>query len=544
MRRDLGAHPIQLSTLLGGIADGAVLLPEFQRDFDWTEANVRSLLATVLMGWPAGSLLLMDGAPGFALRTLEGAPSRSSHVDYVVLDGQQRLTSLFHALRGYGDAVWVLKSSELDPRDESFSVDELEEALREIQRNEWEAEYSLIRQGEEQVIPLTTLASPADYFEWRDSIVEAVPAEERRRLRSHLTDIYKSLLSRVHDYTFPAVILQAGLEIEAIARIFERINRTGLRLTTFDLMVARTYTTTWNLRDEWEKALSDLPLLGDFMSDGLAALQVVSLLEQEDIRQPAVLSSTPEQVRSQFRNSCEALAVAYEWLISVCGVRRPEWIPYNVMPIVIGALAARGGLDARASELEAWFWLSIITQRFDVASSTQAATDFKAFRDSDKVEYPSLREGTLTVAANPLLDATRRKMGPFWRGFSCAMAHGEVRDPLSGESLVDDELGLLADRTDLRSIFPRSGAIAGRSPIHLLVLGNFLASRGSAKALTGKPQAWTQLEIHEGSLESQLLASATELESLLLDSSAFLTDRLERLRRFVSDRTGITVLTV
>ncbi|MCP4307589.1 MAG: DUF262 domain-containing protein, partial [bacterium] len=465
-------------------------------------------------------------------------------VDYVVLDGQQRLTSLFHALRGYGDEAWILDSSELAHPASSSSVDQIEEAVKPIGRSEWDTEYPLIRQGEEMLIPLVTLASPTEYFEWRDAVVEAAPSGGHKPLRVHLTETCKSLLSRVHDYSFPAVILQAGLEIEAIARIFERINRTGLRLTTFDLMVARTYTTKWNLRDEWENALTDLPLLGDFMDDGLAALQVVSLLEQEDIRQPAVLKSTPEQVRAEFRNSCEALAAAYEWLIHRCGVRRPEWIPYNVMPIVIGALAARGLLETRTEELESWFWLSVMSQRFDVGSSTQAAADFKSIRDANSVDYPGMREGTLTVAANPLVDGTRRKMGPFWRGFSCAIGHGPVLDPLTGQSLVNDQVGLLADRTDLRSIFPSSAAVAGRSPVHLLVLGNFLATRSTSKLLAGKPAKWTGAQLHEEGLTSQLLPPSSELDGLLLDSSALIADRLERLRRFVSERAGVTVLTV
>lgn len=544
MRRDLGAHPIQLTTLLNGVADGGVLLPEFQRSFDWTDANVKSLLATVLKGWPAGSLLLMDGAPDFALRPLEGAPPRSGDVEYVVLDGQQRLTSLFHALRGFGDQVWVLDASALGASVRDVSVDELEEAIQPVERGDWESDYPLRRQAEKKLVPLGTLASPTDYFDWRDAAVDEVPAEERRSLRAHLTDTYKALLSRVHDYAFPAVVLQAKLEVEAIARIFERINRTGLRLTTFDLMVARTYTPSWNLRDEWESALVDYPLLGDFMDDGLGALQVVSLLEAEDIRQPAVLQTTPEQVRAQFRDACESLAEGYEWLVTQCGVRRPEWVPYNVMPVVLGALSAIGLLSTNSERLERWFWVSVLSQRYDTGSSTQATTDFAAIRDGAEPSYPNLKDGVLTVAGHPLAESTRRKMGPFWRGFSCAMAQGDAIDPLTGESLVSDDSDLLKDRAVLRSVFPKTGAIPGRSPVHLLVLGNFLSSKPTAKTLAGQPSAWAHSDLDEAALGSQLMPAGDQLESLLLDSSAFIANRLDRLRAFVSDQTGVTVVTV
>lgn len=542
MKRDLGAHPIQLTRLLDGVTEGAVALPEFQRDYDWNSNDVRSLLATVLMGWPSGSLLLMGGAPDFALRSLEGAPAKSRHIEYVVLDGQQRLTALFHALRGFGDQSWILHTRALPSRLADVTVDDIEEALEPIERADWDLDYPLARQAREGLIPLGTLTSPTDYFDWRDSVVEAESAPGRsRELRVQLTNVYKELLGRVHDYAYPAVVLQPQLEVEAIARIFERINRTGLRLTTFDLMVARTYTPTWNLRDEWEAAVEMWPLLGDFMSDGLMALQIVALRDRRDIRQPAVLKVSPDTVHAEFAAACEGLASALGWLVTSCGVRKAEWLPYGVMPVVLGALAVEAPLVDSSASLRRWFWLSVMTQRYDVASSTQAATDYGALLEGMTPHFASLANGEVTVAAAPLLDATRRKAGAFWRGFLCAVASGDLSDPVTSESLVESESGLLGRRGGTASIFARSGAIPGRSPAHLLVLGLFAGSPGTRRKLSGNIAEWTEAPLSEDALASQLLPNPHELRRLVLNPPELVRARLSLLCDFVSENTGVEV---
>lgn len=541
MTRDLGAHPIALSRLLDGVADGAVLLPEFQRAFDWSDSDVRSLLATALMSWPAGSLLLMSGEPDFALRPLEGAPPRATRVEYVVLDGQQRLTSLFHALRGFGDEVWILDASKLSEEASKIAVDELEEALTPVDRTEWDSAYPLRRQAMERLVPLHSLESPADYFEWRDAVAEEAPADDRRGLRRRLTALYKDLLSRVHEYSFPAVVLQAQLPVEAIARIFERINRTGLRLTTFDLMVARTYMRGWNLRDEWDHAKSEFPILADFMEDGLPALQVLSLATAGDIRQPAVLQTDPDVVRDRFWSACASLANGYEWLMARCGLRDQAWVPYGVIPVVVAAVAEANRLTPEDEQVERWFWLSVLSQRFDVASSTQAAADYSAFVDGRPVGLPSLQDGVFTVAAGPLVEATRRKMGALWRGFACALGTGNLLDPRTGQSLVDTDTGLLVPRIMIGSVFPRGDAIAGRSPHHLRVLAQFLASSETVKQLGGSPSTWISEALDDMALESQLLPSSAELRRLIADPDAFVTWRLRALTGFIGTRAGVRI---
>lgn len=542
MTRDLGAHPIALSRLIEGVSGGSILLPEFQRTFDWSTSDIRSLLATVLMSWPAGSLLLMNGPPDFALRPLYGAPPKSTRVDFVVLDGQQRLTSLYHALAGAGDDAWVLDAKRLPKKVSDATVDDLEEAIYAVEREAWDTQYPLRRQAVEHVVPLYSLSSPSDYFEWRDNVTEEAPATDRRELRGRLTDLYKNLLSRIHDYSFPAVVLQSELPIEAISRIFERINRTGLRLTTFDLMVARTYSSGWNLREEWEQARVEYPILTDFFDDGLPALQIVSLVSpRSDIRQPAVLQMDPVFVQQHFGDACRSLSDGLQWLVSSCGVRSPTWVPYGIMPIVVGSLAFNERPLMGDTQLTRWFWLSVLTQRFDVASSTLAASDYQEFLSGSEPEFAALDSGHLTVVARPLLDATKRKMGAFWRGFSCALGVDEIRDVLDGESLLEPTSELLQQRSRTTSLYPRRESGPGRPSLHLRVLSSFIATSDTSRRLGGKPEAWSDADSSPQGLASQLLPVSTAERIARMDPEELLLERLHDFLDFVASRSQIVI---
>ena len=90
-----------LRDLLREVSDGHAQLPEFQRGWVWPDRNIASLLASISMGYPAGTLMMLrtGGDVRFKLRPVEGAtPPPGVRPERLILDGQQRLTSLFQAL--------------------------------------------------------------------------------------------------------------------------------------------------------------------------------------------------------------------------------------------------------------------------------------------------------------------------------------------------------------------------------------------------------------------------------------------------------------
>jgi hypothetical protein len=95
-----------LNELLKQVSAGTVQLPDFQREWKWDDDRIRSLLASISMGHPVGVVMMLEtGGEGarFANKPIAGVKTTLSP-DRLLLDGQQRLTSLFQALLNDGPA--------------------------------------------------------------------------------------------------------------------------------------------------------------------------------------------------------------------------------------------------------------------------------------------------------------------------------------------------------------------------------------------------------------------------------------------------------
>lgn len=92
----------QITELLGDIHSGKLQLPDFQRGWVWDDDHIQGLLASVSLSYPIGALMLLEtGNPGvrFKPRLVEGVPtSVKRDPEHLILDGQQRLTSLYLSL--------------------------------------------------------------------------------------------------------------------------------------------------------------------------------------------------------------------------------------------------------------------------------------------------------------------------------------------------------------------------------------------------------------------------------------------------------------
>ena len=101
------SNDTNLSDLLFSIHRGETQLPDFQRKWTWDDNRIRSLLASLSQGYPMGALMQLEYGSSevkFKYRTIEGAPSSEATPRYLVMDGQQRLTSMYRSLYGK-DAV-------------------------------------------------------------------------------------------------------------------------------------------------------------------------------------------------------------------------------------------------------------------------------------------------------------------------------------------------------------------------------------------------------------------------------------------------------
>ena len=108
-------NPKALKDLLSEVHSRTMVLPDFQRDFVWEPGATQELIVSIANNYPAGSLLrVRDANRVFAAREFEGSPELQGYKHtFLVLDGQQRLTSLYQAFYGVGEHRYYLTLNKL-----------------------------------------------------------------------------------------------------------------------------------------------------------------------------------------------------------------------------------------------------------------------------------------------------------------------------------------------------------------------------------------------------------------------------------------------
>ena len=94
------SNDTDLRQLLYDVQEGKIQLPEFQRDWTWDDNRIRGIIASLSQGYPMGAVMqLQYGNPDikFKYRTITGVENKNVTPEYLVLDGQQRLTSIYQS---------------------------------------------------------------------------------------------------------------------------------------------------------------------------------------------------------------------------------------------------------------------------------------------------------------------------------------------------------------------------------------------------------------------------------------------------------------
>lgn len=453
MKKPTRAENFDLASLLDGIDSGTVVLPNFQRDFDWTVADIRSLIGTVLRGWPLGSLLLIEGDADrdfYDPRPFADAPSPAATVDLIVLDGQQRLTALYHAMRGRGKFKYAVRIDQ-----PLTSIDDVDKAVVAIKDQAWKA--SPREQFASGYLPVTALESAEAFYEWRDKAVDLTD----QMTTSALTEKYRIFLSGMNQYRVPAVLIGTSVGPEAVARIFERVNRTGMKLGAFDLMVAKSFTPSFNLRSLWDEAQKRNEALKHFLGgDGLPILITLALRLRGDVRQSAVLDLAGTAIQDGWPVALSNLEMAVDFLSKQLGVLDPAWLPYRSMLPVLAAINFDVPLSENRKLIERWYWSTAVGRRYDEGSNTTAVADFKMLRNGiDPISDAPY------VVRELALESTRGQQGAFHRTFLNALGRSVLHS--AGEEL-QPELVRAA------SVFERDAHPRLDPPLHLRSLGFYL----------------------------------------------------------------------
>jgi hypothetical protein len=215
----------ELSTLLHYIDMGDVALPELQRPFVWTATKVRDLFDSMYRGYPVGYLLFWSNASMRRTRPI-GDGQKQHTPDLLIVDGQQRLTSLFAVFRHRSilNEDYVEKRLEIAfrPRDAHFDVTDA--AIR--RDPEFIHSISDVLGGE------NTSWNVTGSFLQRLEAVRPLSVEDKNAISANI-----DRLLDLHKYPFTALEISSEVDEQSVADVFVRINSEGVKLKQSDFIL-------------------------------------------------------------------------------------------------------------------------------------------------------------------------------------------------------------------------------------------------------------------------------------------------------------------
>ena len=207
-------------SLINDIERGLIKIPQFQRDFVWEMKKSAELLDSIVKGYPIGTFIFWKTKE--RLRSLRNIGNLSlpepPEGDFVelVLDGQQRITSLFAALKG------------LQVEREGSRTDDFNEIYLNLKAEE----------GERIVILDKTDKNPKDIIRLKTLLYGKLTELNQYPPEHH--DLISEYKTRIESYNFPIILIE-DKTIDVATEIFTRINVSGKDLTLFQIMVAKTF---------------------------------------------------------------------------------------------------------------------------------------------------------------------------------------------------------------------------------------------------------------------------------------------------------------
>ncbi len=547
-------NPRALKDLLSEIHNRTTVLPDFQRNFVWEPGATQELIVSIASNYPAGSILrVRDAKRVFAAREFEGAPSLdgAKHT-FLVLDGQQRLTSLYQAFFGVGDHRYFLSLRKLT------DGSDFEDAIFHIRATtKWaRAREDFALQAKELLLPLSVLKGGAGGFgRWGRQVARQLADGERIVLEDALDSIEEAWINVIDDYHFPVVTLSEETEADALCTIFETLNRTGVKLSVFELLTARFWPRNVKLRELWEKALVDHPVIKDFGVDPYYVLQGISLAcrKAPSCKRSDVLNMAASDITTWWDKVVLGLATGLEILRDDCKVMLPKWVPYQTMLPPLAAVLARAGspktaeAGARREKLKRWFWCAVFGQVYEGAPNSKAAKDVVEL-------LPWLSDGDLpeSVASFSFDPRALREVTPrqraIYRGAICLTLGGGARD-FHTQAVITGKL-MAEEGIDDHHVFP-AAYLEGReiAPARRrdCVLNRTLIDRTTNQMIGARAPSDYLAEIRDTAgfpfeevLASHGLPAGSDSPLLRDDYEAFLLQRQERLWREIQRVTGAT----
>lgn len=480
-----------LRELLTNIEKGQLQLPDFQRSWKWDVDRIRSLLASLAKGFPVGVVMTLETGSdevNFAVRPISGVNTDNATPDFLLLDGQQRLTSLYQSLKSPEPVdtadtrnkpmrgwfyIRIAESldEDLDMEDDAIFFVPEDRTIKSDFGRKIDADYTTLEHEVlAGVFPLNRVFDPQFIQMYLLKVAEIDAA----RL-PEFSAFASGPLMTLQSYKVPVIELLKATKREAVCTVFEKVNTGGVALNVFELLTATfaAGSADFRLNDDWHERKNRMVKAREVLGgvENTDFLQAVSLLASRqrrlthvgnDEKLPGITCKRKDILKltlDDYRAWAEPLTDAFIWagqFLNNQSIFKRKDIPYRTQLVPLAALRVALGTDADlmgvSKLLSQWYWCGVLGELYGGAIETRFA------RDLEEVEQwvrGGNEPGTVAGASfDPArLFTLRTRNSAAYKGIYALTMGGDVKDWVYNQTINQ---GSYQDfGVDIHHIFPQ-----------------------------------------------------------------------------------------
>lgn len=345
------------------VTSGDIRIPAFQRGYVWEPEQAAFLLDSIYKNFPIGTVVLWQTDERLNSEKNLGSfelpePKKDYPVNYV-LDGQQRLTSLFSVFQ-----------TELTPSDSNWTEIYFDLAATE---NLQESMFIPLEDGE---------VDPSRHF----PVETLFDAPAYRRACADLTEEQivrvDDLQSRFKEYDVQTQTFETD-DRNKVAIVFERINRAGTELKVFELLSAWSWSDDFDLTEKFDILQDEIAEhgFGDLCKEQDLQLRICAGVITSEVSPEKIMGLSGEEIRNRFPEIRNGITGEIDFLKRELRVRHFNLLPFPSMLIPLSCFFATEKeegdryVDAQRAQLIRWFWRTALSRRYSADVNAKQATD-------------------------------------------------------------------------------------------------------------------------------------------------------------------------
>ncbi|HQD34739.1 MAG TPA: DUF262 domain-containing protein [Bacteroidales bacterium] len=479
-----------LYEILKDVNSGKIQLPDFQRGWVWDDDRIKGVIASVAKSFPIGAVMLLETGNEnirFKTKPVEGVKlSNNVKPDLLILDGQQRITSLYQAIvtnevvTTRDDKKQVIKRWYYIDMVKALDTDsDLEEAIFSINENK------IITKniGRDIILDLSTeenefknLMYPVsmvnNYDEWRTKFIEYWDYD-RDKIK-FWNEFEKKIIKGFNGYNLPVIVMKKENTKEAVCQVFEKVNTGGVSLTVFELLTASFASDDFDLKADWEdikNKFKPYKILNNTSNTDI--IQAITLYSTFNKRLAAITSGLTENIPSvsakrkemlnltlseylKYRDEIVEGFIKSSKILVENHIFNSRDLPYSTQLVPMAAILAKLGdkIDnvGNKNKLMRWFWCGVFGELYGSANETRYALDM--IQVTDWIENNAEEPKTIYDAnfSPSRLNTLRTRNSAAYKGVYALMMDENTKDWLSATKI--DFITYFSESIDIHHIFP------------------------------------------------------------------------------------------